>query len=453
MVLRNAVFEFYRSVISSLVRKDRLFSIFTFMDSTNFTIPISKVHAVKLSSAGEKSVRQEHPWVYESSVSKLDDDFQSGDISVIYGKKSNKLIGVGLLDKESMIRIRMLTFGKGAKLNQDFFNLRVQEAYAQRIPLLETDTTSFRLLFGENDGMPGCIVDVYEHAAVMKWYSLCWQPFLPLLVEAILSINPSLEKLRKKLISTIVLRLSRNASKSPFLSNDLKDGMVIHGNLKDEVVVFREYGVLFSAHLIKGHKTGYFLDHRDNRRMVGAYAQSKSVLDVFSYAGGFSVHALAGGARSVTSVDISKQALELASQNAALNGNFKNHECLAGDAFEIMNRLVKEKKKFDLIVVDPPSFAKRADEIPSAINSYNRLINLTLRLASKNAILVMASCTSRVSSDQFFEIMEAALIKARRSPHIGIRNFKILDKTFHDIDHPIAFPEGAYLKTIYVQLL
>jgi 23S rRNA (cytosine1962-C5)-methyltransferase len=222
--------------------------------------------------------------------------------------------------------------------------------------------------------------------------------------------------------------------------------------LENKVVVFREYGVLFSAHLIKGHKTGYFLDHRDNRRKVGAYAQNKRVLDVFSYAGGFSVHALAGGANSVTSVDISKQALALAKENATLNGNFKNHDCMAGDAFEIMNRLVKEKKKFDLIVVDPPSFAKRSDEIPSAVNSYNRLISLALKLASKKAILVMASCTSRINSDEFFDIMESAVQKAKRASHTGITSYEILEKTFHDIDHPIGFPEGAYLKTIYFQL-
>lgn len=422
------------------------------MLSIKFNFPPPKVHATKLSAAGEKSVRQEHPWVFENSISKLDEDFSSGDISIIYGKKSNKLIGVGLLDKESMIRLRMLSYGKGVKVDLDFFVQRMEEAYAQRVPLLKTDTTSFRLIFGENDQLPGCIIDVYEHAAVMKWYSLCWQPYLPLLAEAILSINPMLEKLGKKTIKTIVLRLSRNASKSPYLHESLKDGLVIHGELENKVVVFREYGVLFSAHLIKGHKTGYFLDHRDNRRMVGAYAQNKNVLDVFSYAGGFSVHALAGGASSVTSIDISKQALELASENAKLNGNFKNHECLAGDAFEIMNKLIKDKKKFDLIVVDPPSFAKRADEIPSAINSYNRLISLALRLASKKAILVMASCTSRISSDEFFDIMESAVNKVRRSPHSAIQSLKILDKTFHDIDHPVTFPEGAYLKTIYMEL-
>lgn len=423
------------------------------MESNNFELPTSIIRAVKLTAAGEKSVRQEHPWVFENSVSKVDIEFNTGDVAVIYGKKSNKLIGVGLLDSESMIQIRMISFGKGARLEQEFFNKKINEAFAQRVPLLKTDTTSFRLIFGESDGMPGCIVDVYEHAAVMKWYSLCWQPFLPLLTEAILSLNEQLKSLSRKRITTIVLRLARNVAKSKFLSKKLRDGMVIHGKLVDEVVVFREYGVQFSAHLIKGHKTGYFLDHRENRRIVGTLAQNKNVLDVFSYAGGFSVHALAGDAQSVTSVDISKQALELAKENAKLNGNFKNHKCLAGDAFEIMTDLVKSKKKFDLIVVDPPSFAKRADEIPSALNSYKRLINLALRLAAKNAILVMASCSSRVTSDDFFSLIESAAKQAMKARHMTtIQSYEIIDKTFHDIDHPINFPEGAYLKTIYLRL-
>src|SRR5690606_21539908 len=184
------------------------------------------------------------------------------------------------------------------------------------------NTNSYRLVFGENDGFPGFITDVYAEVMVVKLYSAIWFPYLQDILELLIEVSGC---------KTVVLRLSRNLQAQNYF--DLKDGMVLYGTLKNEEVVFVEHGVLFTANVIKGHKTGYFLDHRENRRRVGELAKNKTVLDVFSYAGGFSVHALAGGAEGVTSVDISKQALELATSNAALNGFVDNHYTLAGDAF------------------------------------------------------------------------------------------------------------------------
>jgi len=389
--------------------------------------------AIKLSKAGERSVRAGHPWIFEKAITKLSKDGDVGDIAVIYGTKSNKVIGIGLYDPHSPIRIKMLHHNGGCNIDQSWIGEKIAIAYDRRIPLLQTDTNSYRLIFGENDGMPSLIVDVYDEVAVIKLYSLIWKYYMQDILEAVLHHTG---------VKTVVLRLSRNVQK---LQKDYKDGQIIHGVLEDPIVVFREHGLLFSAHVIKGHKTGYFLDHRDNRRRIGELSEGKSVLDIFAYAGGFSVHALAGRAKRVISLDISKQALEMAKQNVALNDLSANHNVMAIDAFEGMQKLQDKGQKFDIVIVDPPSFAKSAADVIGAINSYRRLTRLAVPLVSKGGLLLSASCSSRVDKDTFYNLLVEELDKEDRF-------YKIVDRTYHDVDHPISFPEGSYLKSVYIQL-
>lgn len=337
-----------------------------------------------------------------------------------------------MYDLDSPIRIKLLQFKKSRAIDAAWFKEKVAEAFTKRAALLKTDTNSFRLIYGENDGFPGVICDVYDECAVLKLYSGAWFPYMKHLVEAILACVD---------LKCIVLRLSRNtaALKETF---GFKNGDVIFGVLENEEVVFKEHGINFSANLIHGHKTGYFLDHRHNRKRVGELAQGKEVLDVFAYAGGFSVHALCGGANRVVSLDISAQALEMAKKNANLNGNFPQHELLVGDAFEQLSALKKNKQTFDIVVVDPPSFAKKASEVAGAIKAYERLLALAYPLVRKGGILVFASCSSRLGSEDFFELVEQGLKRQ------GL-DYSIFKTSFHDVDHPISFPEGAYLKCIY----
>ena len=327
----------------------------------------------------------------------------------------------------------MLHHNGGCNIDQSWIGEKIAIAYDRRVPLLQMDTNSYRLIFGENDGMPSLIVDVYAEVAVIKLYSLIWKYHMQDILEAILHHTG---------VKTVVLRLSRNVQK---LQKDYKDGQIIHGVLEDPIVVFREYGILFSAHVIKGHKTGYFLDHRDNRRRIGELSEGKSVLDIFAYAGGFSVHALAGRAKRVISLDISKQALEMAKQNVALNDLSANHNVMAIDAFEGMQKLQDKGQKFDIVIVDPPSFAKSAADVIGAINSYRRLTKLAVPLVSKGGLLLSASCSSRVDKDTFYNLLVEELDKEDRF-------YKIVDRTYHDVDHPISFPEGSYLKSVYIQL-
>jgi len=392
--------------------------------------------AIKLNTKGEQFVNQGHPWVFSNNITKITNDAKTGDLAIIFSNNKNRVMGLGLYDANSPIRIKMLHSGiEKAEINADFFSKKIKDAYNKRQSLLKTNTNSYRLLFGENDGFPGLIADVYTSVLVIKIYSEIWLPYLE-------SIIPSLQKTSNT--ETVIIRLSRGLQQSK--NHQLEDGEIVYGVLENEVVPFLEHGVNFTANVIKGHKTGYFLDHRANRKQVGEWSRGKTVLDVFSYAGGFSVHALANSAKEVTSLDISKQALEIAIENGKLNDYSGKHKTIAGDAFEELKRLIKNKITFDVVVIDPPSFAKQATEIELAKKKYAQLADLGEQLTAKNGLLVLASCSSRVLAQTFFDINSQVLSSKGRA-------YKLKLKTQHDVDHPIGFPEGAYLKSGYYQFL
>lgn len=398
--------------------------------------------AIKVKPSVEKIIRKGHPWLFENGITKVSKEGKAGDLAIIFDNKKNKFLAIGLYDPYSPIRVKILQSNQSATINEAWFESKIQTAYDKRLPLLQTETNSYRLIYGENDGLPSLIADVYDDVLVLKIYSLIWLPYLDVLQPILLKISQC---------KTLVLRLSRNVEQQKTELNGLENGQVLHGVLENrlsrdlgETIIFTEHGLKFQANVIKGHKTGYFLDHRHNRKKVGELAKGKTVLDVFSYAGGFSVHALAGGAKEVVSLDISKQALALSKENAALNPHRGTHKTMAVDAFEGLENLRQAGKKFDVVIIDPPSFAKKDTEKERALKSYGRLAKLGVQLVAKNGILLLASCSSRVTADDFFETVLPIVQNSKRP-------FHITEKTFHDIDHPITFREGAYLKSIYLQ--
>lgn len=398
--------------------------------------PKTRNLAVKLNAMGEQFVVKGHPWVFSNSIVKINDDANTGDLAIIFSKNKNKVVGLGLYDANSPIRIKIIHNAETkVVINSDFFHHKIEVAYNKRLELLQTNTNSYRLLFGENDGFPGLIADVYDSVLVVKLYSEIWLPYLESILESLQQVSKA---------ETIVMRLSRGLQTSN--SHTLKDGDVVFGALENEVVKFVEHGVNFSANVIKGHKTGYFLDHRDNRRRVGEFSKGKTVLDVFSYAGGFSVHALAKSATEVTSLDISKQALDMARENGKLNTYSGKHKTISGDAFTEMKSLIEKGKTYDVVVIDPPSFAKQQSEIDLAKKKYAQLAELGVKLTAKKGLLVLASCSSRVLAQSFFDLNSRVL-------NAQSRLFETILKTKHDSDHPITFPEGAYLKCGYYRFL
>ncbi len=389
--------------------------------------------AVKLTNKAEQIIRRGHPWVFSDSISKIKPEGKTGDITILFSRRSNEVFAVGLYDAESAVRIKIIHRGGPAQIDSNFFKEKVMQAYELRKPLLSTDTNAYRLIFGENDDFPGFICDIYDSVAVVKLYSTIWLPYLEMITEHIREISSA---------RSIILRMSRNLQK---LNLKCREGEILYGELQSPDVIFKEHGLKFVANVFLGHKTGFFLDHRANRRKIGQLSKGKSVLDVFSYNGGFSVHALAGGASEVTSLDISVQALELARHNAELNPHKGKHLTISGDAFQALKTLIKQGKSYDIVVIDPPSFAKSEKEVPTALVKYAELAELGAELTARNGLLVLASCSSRIKADEFKQVHRETFARLDK-------RFSLLDFTEHDIDHPVKYEEGAYLKTAYYSL-
>ena len=389
--------------------------------------------AVKLKAVAEISVKKGHPWIFSNSIERINKEGKAGDIAILFDQRRNKPFAIGLYDPYSPIRIKVIHNEGPAKIDTVFFEKKIQKAFSHRKPLLQKDVNAYRLLFGENDGMPGLIVDIYNKVGVIKVYSAIWLPYLEMLLAPIVKVSG---------VESLIMRWSRQLQA---LDMPYTEGAVIYGELKNSLVQFTEYGVHFETDVILGHKTGFFLDHRENRHKVGKLAKRKTVLDVFSYTGGFSTHALAGGATEVTSLDISSQALELAKHNANLNPHAGVHETIAGDAFEELQRLVHQKKKYDIVIIDPPSFAKNEKEIEVAKKKYAQLAEIGSALTRSNGTLLLASCSSRINQEEFLQTHSEAFKRSKV-------NYTLLETTAHAIDHPIGFKEGAYLKSAYYKI-
>ena len=400
---------------------------------------VRKSIAVRVTKDALRNIRKGHPWVFENSIVSLSQEGAPGDIAIIFDERK-RFAAVGLFDPFSMIRIKILQHGKPAEINEDWFREKINKALMMRKELIPSQTDGYRLIYGENDGFPGLIVDIYGESVVIKIYSLCWIGSLETL-SGLIAQAVNAER--------IVLRMSRQVKRTEFLQ-DYEDGMVIYGKELEGPVVFCENGIYFYSDLQKGQKTGFFLDQRDNRSRVEKLAEDRNVLNVFSYSGGFSLYAARGGAESVTSVDISPYAVEAIAQNIKLNSKDKKisgckFRDLTGDAFGMMEELIKNGEKFEMVIIDPPSFAKSRKHRDKALNAYTKLIRLGLKLVEKNGILVMASCSSRIKAEEFDDLIE----KTAKKESVKLELFKM---TGHASDHPVKIPEAQYLKCAYCKI-
>lgn len=387
---------------------------------------------LRVTATAESIVRGGHPWVFAQSVREENRPGKTGELAVIFDR-ADRFLAVGLYDAESPIRVRVLHSGKPQPIDSKWWRQQAAKAFAIRQNLFDSRTTGFRCINGENDGWPGLVLDQYDTTRVLKLYTAAW---LPRLVE-------TADLLKGE--GRLVLRLSRNIQKQAADEFGLKDGQILHGSALQGPVVFLENGLRFEADVLRGQKTGFFLDQRENRSQVELLAQGRSVLNLFSYSGGFSLYAARGGAASVCSLDISEHALDAARRNFSLNygqSSVKNcrHEAIQADAFLWLRKNVQQR--FDLIIIDPPSLAKRESEREDAIAAYAKLIEASLTRLNKNGILVAASCSAHVSAGEFFNLARAAAQKSGR-------NFQELQTTRHAADHAATFPEGEYLKCIY----
>lgn len=361
-------------------------------------------------------------------------------MAVVFDRKK-QFLAIGLYDPDSPIRLRILHRGKATPIDDAWFRAKLEQALALRTEHFDSATNGYRVIHGESDGWPGLVLDRYGSTCVIKIYSLAWLPRLDLLQ---VLVSEAMAPQR------IVLRLSRNIQQAVREQFGKADGDVLFGPPVRETPTFLENGILFEADVIRGQKTGFFLDQRENRQRVGNLAEGRRVLNAFSFSGGFSLYAARGKARSVTDLDISAHALESAHRNFRLN--FPEicalsdcpHESIQADVFDWLRQ--KPDREFDLIVLDPPSLARRQNERAGAIRAYHRLVSDALLWLARDGVLLAGSCSTQVSADDFFATVRGAIRQSGR-------RFVELETTRHPLDHPATFQEANYLKGIYLKVL
>jgi len=399
--------------------------------------PSTQRIALRISTPGERALKQGHPWVFDQSITEQSREGDPGDLAVIFDDK-RRFLAVGLYDPTSTIRVRILQKGKPATIDANWFEEKIKTAAALRKPLSKQDTNGYRLIHGENDGMPGLVIDRYADTLVLKLYTPAWVSHLKDVVSA-------LEKTQT--FSHLILRLNRSLGKQTEHLHGLMDGMTLTSQTPEGLILFKENGITFECDPINGQKTGFFLDQRENRERVRTLSKGKSVLNVFSYTGGFSLYAADGGATEVVSVDFSTPATQATLRNIQHNQHRANirtakFETLDQDAFEALAQMKAQNRQFDIVILDPPMFAQNQSQIETALHAYRRLTHLGLGVLKRGGILVQASCSSRVSADDFFNAIHQAAQEAGRP-------LKEIERTGHALDHPITYKEGAYLKCLF----
>ncbi len=336
------------------------------------------------------------------------------------------------------MRARPSTPANSATIDAAWWTARLAQAVERRRDLFDERTNGYRLINGESDGWPGLVLDRYDQTLVVKLYTVAW---LPCFEEISALIRAQLKPER------LVLRLSRNIQAVARQTISAEDGQIISGPKLETIPTFLENGIRFEADVCHGQKTGFFLDQRENRRTVESLANGRRVLNAFSFSGGFSLYAARGGAASVTDLDISAHALASAERNFALNQSLPaiaqcRHERVQADALDWL--AVNEQRTFDLIILDPPSFAKREAERAGAIRAYEKLAGLGIQHLAKSGILVACSCSAHVTAEEFFEAVCRSALKSGR-------RFEELKTTRHAPDHHASFKEAEYLKAIYLR--
>jgi len=411
------------------------------MDAASESLADARPLRMRITAAAESAVRAGHPWIFSESIREQNRDGQAGELAVIYDR-NDRFLAIGLYDPFSPLRVRVLQTRKPAPIDAAWWQRRLLEASARRDGLFDSQTTGYRCINGESDGWPGLVLDRYGDVLVLKLYTAAWLPRIRELSGLFLEYFQKTAGCR-----SLVLRLSRNIQQAASERWQAMDGQLLAGLQTPETVVFLETGLRLEANVVRGQKTGFFLDQRENRRRVEQLSAGRKVLNAFSFSGAFSLYAARGGAVSVLDMDISAHALAAAQRNFALNRDIRavcecQHETLQADVFDWLAE--NHDRKFDLIILDPPSLAKRESERSGAIQAYERLAGLGIRHLAEGGLLVAASCSAHVSAEEFFSAVRSAAGRSRRQ-------YRELSTTGHAPDHPALFSEASYLKCIYLQ--
>ncbi len=383
---------------------------------------------VILKSGKEKSIQRRHPWVFSGAVYGVTQELTDGDLVDVVDSK-NQHLGTGYLSDKGSIVVRLLTFGDEI-FSENFWDEKLQSAWNLRLKLLNIEeTNAFRVIHGEGDGIPGLIIDYYNKNWVIQAHST--------------GIFLQMEKIAIAIQANFSEYCETIYCKSSGTLPNTGTDYFLFGN-KTETIA-KENNILFSVNWVEGQKTGFFLDQRNNRKLLGEFSKDKKVLNTFCYTGGFSIYAMNAGAELVTSVDISQKAVDLAASNMELNFPNANHKAVADDVFNFMK---ENHQIYDVIILDPPAFAKSIKSKHTATQAYKRLNIAGLKALAPNGILFTFSCSQVIDDVLFYNTVAAAAIETGR-------NIRVLHKLEQGPDHPtnIYHPEGHYLKglVLYVE--
>ena len=406
----------------------------------------------------EESLKRFHPWVFSGAIARVVLDAshkaaapEEGEL-VCVRSSANEVLGVGHWQVGS-IAVRILAFGE-EKLPKDFWNERIRAAYRVRQTLGLADVqgdkgqstkvlnNTFRLVHGEGDWLPGLIVDVYADTAVVQAHSVGMHVCRMEIAEAIIAEVPQVKNVYYKSDDTLPFKAEISEPKVGYLVESGELRVERSSQVDSREFWSMENGLLFRIDWLRGQKTGFFVDQRENRALVERYAKGKDVLNMFCYTGGFSLYALRGGAKTVDSVDVSQKAIDLVNVNVARNfPEATNHTAVAADAFEYLSAQKAANRTYDLIILDPPAFAKHRDAVKNALRGYQRINAKAIEMIRPGGILFTFSCSQAVDKEAF----RLAVFSA--AAQVG-RKVRILHQLHQPQDHPINIyhPEGEYLK-------
>ncbi|NNC82251.1 MAG: class I SAM-dependent rRNA methyltransferase [Flavobacteriales bacterium] len=390
---------------------------------------------IYLKSKKDRSLVRQHPWVFSGAIKAMEGHPQDGDIVSVHANKG-RFLGRGLFSTQGSISVRVLTF-QDEPIEESFFEERIRSAFRLRKNLGLTDnaeTEIYRLLHAEGDGIPGCIVDVYGQTAVFQAHDI--------------GVHQMREKLAASILEASEGRITAVYDKSnETLPRDYRTSVengYISGS-DDGLREFKEYGHRFKIDWVTGQKTGFFIDQRENRAYLGSIAKDKKVLNTFCYTGGFSIYALDAGASMVHSLDSSQKAMDLVDENVALNGHSdKNHESIKADAVDYLKHLETD---YDIIILDPPAFAKSMHSRHNAIQGYKRLNGHAIRQIKPGGVIMTFSCSQVITPQIFRDTVLSAAINENRK-------VRIIAQLHQPGDHPVNIfhPEGEYLKGLVLEV-
>lgn len=392
------------------------------------------MNSILLKSGKEKSVFRYHPWIFSGAIAKTEGTLQEGDIVKVYSA-DRQFLAIGHYQIGS-IAVRILSF-EDTVIDHNFWRTRITEAYRKRRSLGLTDSQTnnvYRLIHGEGDNLPGLVVDIYANVAVTQFHSVGMYLERENIAKAIVEV----------LGDQITAIYDKSESTLPFKAAIEPKNGYLYGQAKSFIAL--ENGLKFNVDWLEGQKTGFFIDQRENRSLLEKYARDKSVLNMFCYTGGFSFYAMRGGAHSVHSVDVSTRAIELARQNVELNfPGDPRHEAFAEEAFRFLEH---SYDKYDLIILDPPAFAKHQNVLNNAIQGYKKLNRKGIEVIKPGGIIFTFSCSQVMTKELFRQTVFTAAANTGRK-------VSILHQLTQPADHPINIyhPEGEYLKglVLYVE--